>query len=282
MNILEIKLTKRNNIISKTILLNENYLFSTIFFLQEALQIHILSVLRNEEVKYVYDKNGYYQYCSTKIDFGERIVFNDILVCFEYYKGKFSELLNGEMNSQFSYQKNYLYKLKENDFCNTFAKEMIINQKDENFFLNSLNGTTEEEYFNNCSNIGNFTTKGLITTVESFFTELENLHRDFISRTNKNDEEFNKKLLNNENLILMIKTSFQLFDKIPISFSYSYLKDYNSYENQIKRILVIFCGIQIIMIILITTYFYYQAFNYIKEENSIFFFAEKMSNVILY
>ena len=282
MNILEIKLTKRNNTISKNILLNENYLFSTIYFLQEALQIHILSVLRNEEVKYVYDKNGYYQYCGNKIDFGERIVFNDVLLCFEYYKGKFSELLNGEMNSQFSYQKNYLYKLKENDFCNTFAKEMIINQKDENFFLNSLNGTTEEEYFNNCSNIGNFTTKGLITTVESFFTELENLHRDFISRTNKNDEEFNKKLLNNENLILMIKTSFQLFDKIPISFSYSYLKDYNSYENQIKRILVIFCGIQIIMIILITTYFYYQAFNYIKEENSIFFFAEKMSNVILY
>ena len=282
MNILEIKLTKRNNIISKTILLNENYLFSTIFFLQEALQIHILSVLRNEEVKYVYDKNGYYQYCSAKIDFGERIVFNDVLVCFEYYKGKFSELLNGKMNSQFSYQKDYLYKLKENDFCESFAKEMIINQNDNKFFLNFLNGTTEEDYFNNCSKIGNFTTKGLLTTIESFYTELENLHRDFNSRTNKNDEEFNKKLLNNENLILMIKTSFQLFDKIPISFSFSFLQDYKNYENQIKRILVIFCGIQIIMILLITTYFYYQAFKYIKEENAIFFFAEKMSNVILY
>ena len=282
MNILEIKLTKRNNIISKKILTNENYLFSTIFFLQEALQIHILSILRNEEVTYNYDKNGYYQYCGNKIDFGERIVFNDVLICFEHYKGKFSELLNGEMNSQFSYQKNYLYKLKENDFCNTFAKEMVINQNDEKFILYALNGTTEIEYFNNCSNIGNFTTKGLITTIESFFTELENLHRDFNSRTNKNVEEFNYKLLNNENLILMIKTSFQLFDKIPISFSFSFLQDYNNYESQIKRILVIFCGIQIIMIILITTYFYYQAFNYIKEENSIFFFAEKMSNVILY
>jgi hypothetical protein len=88
--------------------------------------------------------------------------------------------------------------------------------------------------------------------------------------------------INNKNLIYIQKTIYYIFDKLPITFVYNFLEDYKIFKDYIIFHSYIFCFIQIFGILLIALYVILETYNYILEENNIYFFNEILGNTILF
>ena len=284
LNLVEIIVTKNCHNNTKDILNAEFYLFNVIFFLMEAIQIHIYTLLKNDDILINFESPNYLSYCpeiETLDDNHE--IFNDCLKCFNYYDNFFNKYLGGDINSAFPEMKKYLINLNSEYFCKYFAEKVMESQSNDNsfyymHFLIDDNLTTIQK---KCENIGNFTSKGLGTIVESIYTEIKNLHRDFTDDPLKTNETILLKF-NSDYLIIIQKVIYNIFDKLPISFAFSFLSDYSNYQNKIKRLLIIFVLIQLLMILIITFYYFLESKNYGFEEENIVLFTERLGNTILY
>jgi hypothetical protein len=146
--------------------------------------------------------------------------------------------------------------------------EILIEQKEENI-----------SYY--CKEIGNFTSKGLLTIIKSIYNELKNLHNDFLD-DKKRTKENNLEKINNKNLIYIQKTIYYIFDKLPITFAYNILEDYIIFKDYVIFHSYVFCFIQILSILLIALYIILETSNNILEEKNVYFFIERLGNTILF
>ncbi len=282
-NLYQVKRVKNNNKISKLILKDIDYLFNTIFFLMQGLQIHLLSILRNENIYFKYNGYGYFGFCSNIYKFtgGVRDVFYDSLKCFDIYEKNFEDLSNGKFNSKFKNLIIYFNQLNSEQFCEYYPKMVIESQTHSNYFLNFLIEQKEENISYYCKEIGNFTSKGLLTIIKSIYNELKNLHNDFLDDKNRTKEK-NLEKINNKNLIYIQKTIYYIFDKLPITFAYIILEDYKIFKDYVIFYSYIFCFIQIFSMLLIALYIILETSNYILEEKNIYVFIERLGNTILF
>jgi hypothetical protein len=232
----------------------------------------------------IFETQNYLSYCPSVETLNDNHeIFNDCLKCFNYYDNFFNKYLGGEINSAFPEMKKYLINLNSEYFCEYFAEKVMESQRNDNsfyymHFLINDNVTTIQK---TCENIGNFTSKGLGTIVESIYTEIKNLHRDFTDDPLKTNET-NLYKFNSDYLIIIQKVIYNIFDKLPISFAFSFLSDYSNYQSKTKRLLIIFVLIQLLMILIITFYYFLESKNYGFEEENIVLFTERLGNTILY
>ena len=282
-NLYQVKRVKNSNKISKIILNDIDYIFNTIFFLMQGLQIHLLSILRNENVYYKYNGFGYYGFCSNVYKFtgGVRDVFYDSLKCFDIYEKNFEDLTKGKFNSKFKNLIIYFNQLNSEQFCEYYPKMVIESQTNYDYFLNILIEQKEENISYYCKEIGNFTSKGLLTIIKSIYNELKNLHNEFLNDKNRTKEK-NLEKINNKYLIYIQKTIYYIFDKLPITFAYIILEDYKIFKDYVIFHSYIFCFIQIFSMLLIALYIILETSNYILEEKNIYIFIERLGNTILF
>jgi hypothetical protein len=284
LNLVEVIVTKNCHNNTKDVLNAEFYLFNVIFFLMESIQIHIYTLLKNNDLTLNFTSQKYLSYCSDVEELtDEHKIFDNSLSCFNYYDNYFNTYLGGEINSAFPEMKKYLINLNSDKFCQYFAEKVMESQSNDNsfYYMHFLINDNLTTIQNTCENIGNFTSKGLGTIVESIYTEIKNLHRDFTDDPLKTNET-NLKKFNNEYLIIIEKVIYTIFDKLPISFAFSFLNDYTNYQDKTKRLLIIFVLIQLLMILIITFYYFLESKNYGFEEENIVLFTERLGNTILY
>ena len=281
-DIYEINRTKNSKKTTENIL-DKNYdLFNTIFLLISSIQIHIYSLLANKDPIQNYTNKGYLDFCgsnSNKNIMLEYNVFEQNLKCYIEIQSRFEKIINGNFDSHFSYMKKYFKKLYNDDFCEVLCENLRESQKKEIFFSNSISYELDflEE---NCKSIGNFTSKGLLTIVQSFYNEITNLHNDFINNKERNKNI--KELINNKNLILLEKVCFIILGKIPTTFGFAFFEDFNNYTFSEQKMLILFVFIQFVMVNILTFYFIIIVSNYIKEEENIIEFGERLGNTIFY
>ncbi len=282
LDIYEINRTKISKETTENILNKNCDLFNTIFILISSIQIHIYSLLANKDPIKNYTNKGFLDLCnldSNKNKMIEYNVFQYNLNCYIEIQSRFEKIINGNFDSHFSYMKKYFNNLFNEDFCEVFTENLRESQKKEFFFSNSISYELNfiEE---NCKEIGNFTSKGLLTIVQSFYNEIVNLHNDFIN--NKDNNKNIKELINNKNLILLEKVCFVVLGKVPTTFGFAFFEDFDNYTFSNQKILIIFVFAQFVMVNILTVYFTLIVYNYIKEEENIIEFGERLGNSILY
>ena len=116
--------------------------------------------------------------------------------------------------------------------------------------------------------------------MQSFYNEIVNLHNDFIN--NKDSNKNIKELINNKNLILLEQVCFVVLGKVPTTFGFAFFEDFDNYTFSNQKFLILFVFIQFVMVNILTCYFMFIVHNYIKEEENIIEFGERLGNTILY
>jgi hypothetical protein len=284
LDIYQILKTKSSKKKTENILNKEFDLFNTVFLLISSVQIHIFSLLSNKDPNLNYINKGYLEFCgnNNEINKNKNInynVFEHILICYTEIQSRFENIVNGDFDEHFTYMKQFFSDLFTDDFCKVFTQMLKNSQKKEVFFSNTISQEVDYlEIF--CQEIGNFTSKGLITIVQSVHTEIVNLHNDFIKNENSNKNI--KELINNKFLLLLERVCFMVLGKLATTFGFVFFEDFNSFNFSIQKNLILFVFIQFVMVNILTIYFIMEVSKYIKEEKNIIEFGERLGNTILY
>ena len=270
---------------TKDVIKQEYYLFSTLFMTVQLVQTHLLSLLRNKEVIEEYVPTKYYALCEDAeytIKNKEHNIFEEIQICFNLYENEFKKAVYGNFNSKFNNLRDLLINFNSEHFCNSVGNLIDELKKKEKKPIYIFQNETGESFILQCKAIGNgFTSKGLVTMIESIYDEIISEHKDFNNDEEKNSEN-NLMRFNNQNLIIIQESIYIVLNKIPYILMYLSYGDYDSFESKIIMFFTIFICSEIFMIIYVSSHYYKCLLRYRNDENNIDFFTKCVGHTIIF
>ena len=269
---------------TESFLENENIIFFTLFFIVQMIHIHIFSILKNENLLAYYNGTYYISFCD-EINYirneEKHNMFNEINTCFPTYLTQFMGIINGNINKELSNSKRYFNKIQDSNFCFNFVEYL---KNIQNYFgeIYTLKNTDLDELIEKCNTIGNkFNSKGINNIIGSIYSEIVNLHSDFLNNNNRTEND-NFNYINNVNLLILQDEVKYIFFYLPLTFVKVFDEDYHKYKDSIVRILFIFIIAYFIMILIIDAFILLSFRNLINREKNIIEFTERLSNSIVF
>ena len=139
-----------------------------------------------------------------------------------------------------------------------------------------------DELLDKCNTIGNkFNSKGINNIVGSIYSEIVNLHYDFLNNNNRTEND-NFNYINNENLLILQDEVKYIFSYLPLTFVKVFDEDYHKYKDLIVRIIFIFIIADFVMILIIDAINLLLFKNLIRREKNIIEFTERLANSIIF
>ena len=270
---------------TKEVISSEYYLFSTLFMTIQLAQTHLLSLLRNKEVIEEYIPSNYYSLCEeSKYSrmTNEHNIFQEIQDCFYIYENEFKKAVYGDFNSKFKNLKHLLLGFNSENFCKNIGNLIDELKIKETKPIYIFENETGESFISECKGIGNgFTSKGLVTMIESIYDEIISEHKDFNNDEEKTSEH-NLDRFNNPNLIIIQQSIYIVLNKIPYVLMYLSYGDYDAFESKIIMLFTIFICSEIFMIIYVSSHYYKCLLRYRNDENNIDFFTKCVGHTIIF
>ncbi len=263
-------------------------LFAEIKFPNEMLLDLLMSILRNEEFKTLYESTPYSEICgSLKYQYDEKVILHEMFVelsfCWPEFKPTVDTLILGLADKKMANLINFQFETEGKFFCENYAKFLMKNK--DNKRLNDiklLEDITYESILNECNHIGHgLNNEGFQTVLLSVYNTLNTLYDQFKDNKNRS-EKYNYDLLNDDNLVMMQLEAYYVFSKMNLCYYLIMNIDMENAHKSALRDETFFLTFQIILIIIIIFIYLYNVIKYSTEIADVLFFNKCILHMILF
>ena len=275
---------KNNLTMLKDITKIKDDIFGIFNYITQILIIYEFSILYNKELIINYTNINYAISCS-QMDNGqtERNVFQDLSNCFTPLYNSGEQIISGNFNKNLKLFREYFLSINSNDFCKNYASFfMEYRYKEKTPQLSFFEYETYDDLYKECYYLGGgLNKKGVMTAITSMYNNLITSYNDFVSDTNKTEENNYKRFNDNYTLSVQIEVS-KIFRKITLCLYTSFLYDFDDIKKEILIQEIIFFIIQIILIIIILFVYNININKFYKDIERIEFFSDCIINTLLF
>ena len=271
-----------------TIMSTFRSLFAEIKFPNEMLLDFLMSILRNEEFYTIYESTPYSEICGQlKSQYYEGVtrheMFLELSQCWPEFKPTVDTLILGVADKKMKNLINFQHNTEGSFFCENYASFLSKNKNDKRLNdIKLLEDLTYESILNECKNIGHgLNNEGFQTVLVSMYNTLNILYNEFKNKKNRT-AEYNIKILNNDNFVMMQLETYYIFSKMSICYYLIMNIDMENAHISALRDETIFLFAQLFIIIIAISIYLYNIIKYGNEIISVQFFNKCILHMILF
>jgi hypothetical protein len=263
-------------------------LFAEIKFPNEMLLDFLMSILRNEEFYTIYQSTPYSEICGQlKSQYEEGVTHHEMFLelsqCWPEFKPTVDTLILGVADKRMKNLINFQHYTEGSYFCENYATFLSNNKNDKRLNdIKLLEDLTYESILNECKNIGHgLNNEGFQTVLVSMYNTLNILYNEFKNKKNRT-AEYNIKILNNDNFVMMQLETYYIFSKMSICYYLIMNIDMENAHISALRDETIFLFAQLFIIIIAISIYLYNIIKYGNEIISVQFFNKCILHMILF
>lgn len=279
-NIVNVILSSSNLAFIKEIIKIEAETFNHINFSNELLLTYQISVLKNEELTYNYQSNGYLNHCNETLEINNNTIhnlFEELSSCYFVFSSKIENIITGEFSRSHNFEsiKDYILSIDSEEFCSNYARSSEKNIKE-------TNKGTYEDLLENCKEIGGgLNSKGLLNALNTMYITIVNLYKDFKNDLKRTSESNYERLNNKAIQAFQVEMVHVLFN-LPFNYLKSFQKDFNEFESTSKQTEILIIVFQAMFFIILFIFLVASLVQMSIDETNIEFFEKCIINSILF